>query len=100
MVFGSFSPGKKIYRSAIENIPGHKFGRQVKMKTAAGECFLFGESLRDAIAALADNGVSLTTLEERLKKAGVGGDQYERRREIMRVIREEMDKNNSKSENN
>jgi len=95
-IFGSFSAGPKIYRSAVLRIPGHRFNRQVRIKIGDNEQSLVGESLRDYLAGLASNGISFTSMEEKLKKAGLKDKQHERRKEIMTVLRGEAGNKTSK----
>lgn len=97
IIFGS---GPKIYRSAILRIPGHRFNRQVRIKVGDDERSLAGVGLRDYLAGLAGGGISFTSMEEKLKKAGLKDKQYERRKEIMTILREEVgSKTNKKNEN-
>ncbi len=102
IILGSFGSGPKIYRSAILRIPGSRFNRQVRLKVGDNEQSLVGESLRDYLAGLAGGGISFTSMEEKLKKAGLKDKQYERRKEIMTILREEtaVKKKESKTDNN
>lgn len=86
LIFGS-SP--KIYRSAILRIPGNRFNRQARLKVGDNEQSLVGESLRDYLAGLAGGGISFTSMEEKLRIAGLKDKQYARRKEIMTILREE-----------
>lgn len=85
-----FGTGKKVYRSTIEGISGAVFRREVKIKISGQEKKLVGEALRDELARMAGGGISLTSLEEKLKKLGLKDKQYERRREIMRIIKNNL----------
>jgi len=92
LFFGMFSPGARVYRSTIENIPGSEFSRQVKLKIGDREEYLVGEGLRDYLAGLASSGVSYTTLNDKLRKAGLVDRQYNRRLEIINTIKEHSKK--------
>ena len=88
----SISGGKKIYRSQIEKIPGSRFARSVKIKIGDEAKRLDRENLRDKLSDMVAGGVSLKQLEKKLKKAGLEGEQYERRKEIIEIIKNNLDK--------
>ena len=85
-----FGTSKKVYRSTIEKIPGAVFSREVKIKIGENEKRLVGEDLRDELARMAGGGISLTSLEEKLKKIGLKDNQYEQRKDIMRIIKNNL----------
>lgn len=100
IILGSFGSGPKIYRSAVLRIPGSRFNRQVRLKVGGDERSLVGESLRNYLAGLAGGGISFTSMEEKLKTAGLKGKQYERRKEIMATLREETQAKKEEEVNN
>jgi len=88
IIINSISGGGKIYKSQIENIPGSRFNRAVKLKAGDKVELLEEEKLRDALAGMAAGGVSLEQFENKLKKAGLEGPQYKRRKEILNILKE------------
>jgi len=87
-IIDSISGGKKIYKSQIENMPGSRFSRAVKIKIGDEVKLLDKEKLRDALARMAAGGISLGQFEKKLKKAGLEGAQHERRKEILNILKE------------
>ena len=100
IIFSSFGSGPKIYRSAVLRIPGSRFNRQVRLKVGDSEQSLVGESLRDYLAGLAGGGISFTSMDEKLKTAGLKDKQYARRKEIITILREETQVKKEEEVNN
>lgn len=86
LILGNFSPSPKIYRSAIMNIPGARFSRQIVVTVNGKQAVLVGQRLRDWLASLAGGGVTKTSLEKRLIAAGLKDGQYARRQEIIDIL--------------
>lgn len=87
LILNSFSPSTKIYSSKIKNLPGSRFNRQVIVQMGGKKLPLQGEKLRDYLAGLAQGGITYTSLEEKLKRAGLKDKQYNKRVEIMKVLK-------------
>jgi len=77
---------KTIYRDNIINIPGNRFNREVRLSIDGKTLALSGEKLRDLLAGWAEGGITLSRLAQKLKSAGLDGAQYERRREIIKIL--------------
>lgn len=84
--FFSTSSGK-VYRSQILNLPGSAFPRQVRLDIDGEQKYLVGENLRDFLAQLANSGITLTRLDEKLKDMGLENKQYQRREEIIKTLK-------------
>ncbi|RLC38772.1 hypothetical protein DRH27_01435 [Candidatus Falkowbacteria bacterium] len=87
-IVGSITGGKKIYKSQIQDVPGSRFYRSVRLNVKDKVEQLEGEELRDLLAGMVAGGISLTNMEKKLKKAGLEGAQYERRKEILNILKE------------
>jgi hypothetical protein len=86
LIFGS---GKKIYASQIRKIPSGVFGREVKL-TVGTKTDIYKESkLRDVLERMAQNGITITKMEENLKSMGLKDSQYEKRKYLIDLIKEE-----------
>ena len=86
LILGNFSPAPKIYRSDIQAIPGNRFPRKVRVKIGDQQIYLEGVGLRDWLARLAQNGITKTSMEKKLRTAGLAESQYARRKEIMAIL--------------
>jgi hypothetical protein len=86
LYLGSNEKGEKIYGETIKQMPLSLFEWQARVKIGGEVKDLSGEALRDFIAGLARNGVSLTQLDRRLKQAGLGDNQYALRQRILREV--------------
>lgn len=88
-----FGTGKKAYSSTIEKIPASTFARQVRL-TINGEKKYYSEvKLKNLLINLTRGGKTLTKLEEELKEMGAKNDQINRRKEIIEIIKAELEKN-------
>jgi hypothetical protein len=86
LIFGS---GKKIYASQVRKIPAGVFNREVKL-TVGGKIDVYKESkLRDVLERMSQNGITITKMEENLKNMGLKDSQYEKRKYLMDLIKEE-----------
>lgn len=86
LIFGS---SKKIYASQIEKIPASRFNRQVSLLVDGQKQILSDVKLKGFLLSLAQGGISITSLEEKLKKAGAVNNQLARRKEIIEIIKTE-----------
>lgn len=89
-IFNVIGGGPKVYRSTIEKIPGNRFSRQVSLDIKGQKTVLVDYRLRDYLARLAGGGITLTSLEKKLKDLGLKDSQYQRRKEIMGIIKGEV----------
>lgn len=88
IISGFFSTSSgKVYRSQILNLPGSAFPRQVRLEINGQQQYLVGEKLRDFLAQLASNGITLTRLEEKLEDMGLVNKQYQRRKDIIQILK-------------
>jgi hypothetical protein len=85
-IWDSLSTRPKIYRSNIEKIPSSTFVRQAVLIIDGEKKALVGRHLRDYLAFLAKNGITLKKIEEKLKEQGLKNSQIQRRKEIIKIL--------------
>jgi hypothetical protein len=83
---GKRTPAIAIYGDNVRQLPGSVFPREVKLKIDGEVRTLKETALRDHLVSLCQNGITLTLLEERLKKDGLVEDQMDRRKEIIGLL--------------
>ncbi len=86
LIFGS---PKKIYASQIQKIPASVFNREVKL-TVGGKTDVYKEfKLRDVLERMSHNGITITKMEENLKNMGLKDGQFEKRKYLIDLVKEE-----------
>ncbi len=95
LYLGSSEKGEKIYEQTISQMPLRLFNWSARVKVGGEVKDLSGEALRDFIAGLARNGVSLSQLDRSLKKVGLRNNQYALRQRILRAVKEFVTANKS-----
>ena len=84
-----FGTSKKIYSSQIEKISASRFGRQVALTIDGQKQVLSDLKLKQVLLNLAHGGITISSLEEKLKKMGAINNQLNRRKEILEILKEE-----------
>jgi hypothetical protein len=86
LYFNGSNERGRIYKETIRQIPLSFFKWQARVKIGGEVKDLSGEDLRDFIADLAHNGVSLAQLDYRLKQAGLRDGQYALRQRVLKMV--------------
>lgn len=68
----------------------NKFNKEVKLKIDGEFQTLKGGTLKKYIAGAVKGGRTITSMEEKLIKSGMQGMQWEKRKEIMKVLKEKI----------